>query len=82
MLIRCTVSEANPGPLARCFSNLTGPLTSKITDSGFAVLDGELIERPGYRQAQNAGRSLTETSFGSLNSKARRLVRGVLERIV
>jgi chromosome partitioning protein len=53
-----------------------------ITDSGFAVLDGELIERPGYRQAQNAGRSLTETSFGSLNSKARRLVRGVLERIV
>ena len=54
---------------------------SAITNAGFEILDGELIERPGYRQAQNLGRSLTETAFPSLNGKARRLARAILDRV-
>jgi len=52
-----------------------------IRNAGFETLDGELIERPGYRQAQNAGRSPTETAFPSLNDKARRLARSILDRL-
>jgi chromosome partitioning protein len=52
-----------------------------ISNAGFETLDGELIERPGYRQAQNIGRSPTETAFASLNGKARRLARSVLDRL-
>jgi chromosome partitioning protein len=52
-----------------------------IAHAGFETLDGELIERPGYRQAQNIGRSLTETTFPSLNAKARQLARNVLDRL-
>ena len=52
-----------------------------IRNAGFETLDGELIERPGYRQAQNVGRSPTETAFPSLNDKARRLARGILDRL-
>ena len=52
-----------------------------IAAAGFETLDGELIERPGYRQAQNLGRSLTETAFPSLNGKARRLARNILDRL-
>jgi chromosome partitioning protein len=52
-----------------------------IANAGFETLDGELIERPGYRQAQNLGRSLTETNFPSLNNKARQLARSVLDRL-
>jgi hypothetical protein len=40
-----------------------------------------LTERPGYRQAQNLGRSPTETGFPSLNEKARRLARAILDRL-
>ena len=49
--------------------------------AGFTTLDGELIERPGYRQAQNFGRSASETAFPSLNAKARKLARAVLDRL-
>lgn len=52
-----------------------------IGNAGFETLDGELIERPGYRQAQNLGRSLTETAFPSLNGKARRLAHDILDRL-
>ena len=52
-----------------------------IGDAGFETLDGELIERPGYRQAQNLGRSPTETAYASLNDKARRLAQSVLDRL-
>lgn len=52
-----------------------------ISRAGFETLDGELIERPGYRQAQNLGRSPTETAFPSLNQKARRLARSILDRL-
>ena len=52
-----------------------------IGNAGFETLEGELIERPGYRQAQNFGRSPTETAFPSLNGKARQLAQGVLDRL-
>jgi chromosome partitioning protein len=52
-----------------------------IGNAGFETLHGELIERPGYRQAQNHGRSPTETAFPSLNSKARTLARSILDRL-
>jgi chromosome partitioning protein len=52
-----------------------------IGAAGFETLDGELIERPGYRQAQNIGRSASETAFRSLNAKARKLARAILNRL-
>lgn len=52
-----------------------------IGKAGFETLDGELVERPAYRQAQNLGRSPTETAFPSLNSRARRLARSILDRL-
>ncbi|MBV9828056.1 MAG: ParA family protein [Alphaproteobacteria bacterium] len=59
----------------------TAETRAAIANAGFETLDGELIERPGYRQAQNLGRSLTETNFPSLNDKARQLARSVLDRL-
>ena len=52
-----------------------------IGRAGFEALDGELTERPGYRQAQNFGRSATETGFPSLNDKAHRLAHAILDRL-
>jgi chromosome partitioning protein len=52
-----------------------------IAAAGFTTLEGELIERPGYRQAQNLGRSVSETAFRSLNIRARKLARAILDRL-
>jgi chromosome partitioning protein len=52
-----------------------------IDTAGFEALPGELTERPAYRQAQNYGRSAGETAFPSLNVKARRLARSILDRL-
>ncbi len=52
-----------------------------IGAAGFTTLDGELIERPGYRQAQNFGRSASETNYPSLNDRARRLAQAILDRL-
>ena len=59
----------------------TAEARATIQTAGFEIFDGELIERTGYRQAQNLGRSLTETSFPTLNGMARRLARGILDRL-
>lgn len=52
-----------------------------IDAAGFTTLDGELIERPGYRAAQNVGRSPSETAFRSLNAKAKTLAKAILDRL-
>ncbi|HVH80824.1 MAG TPA: ParA family protein, partial [Stellaceae bacterium] len=52
-----------------------------IGNAGFTTLDGELIERPGYRQAQNVGRSASETGFSSLNTRAKKLAKAILDRL-
>ena len=54
---------------------------AQIEGAGFTALDGELIERPGYRAAQNVGRSASETAFRSLNAKAKKLARAILEKL-
>jgi chromosome partitioning protein len=59
----------------------TAEARAAIQRAGFEALDGELIERAGYRQAQNIGRSPTETAFPTLNSMARRLARSILDRL-
>jgi chromosome partitioning protein len=59
----------------------TAEARAAIEGAGFETLEGEMIERPGYRQAQNLGRSPTETAFTSLNDKARRLAHNILERL-
>jgi chromosome partitioning protein len=62
-------------------ANEVAEARAAIGFAGFETLEGELIERPGYRQAQNLGRSPSETPFPSLNDKARRLARGILDRL-
>ena len=54
---------------------------AQIETAGFATLEGELIERPGYRAAQNAGRSASETAYPSLNERAKKLARAILEKL-
>jgi chromosome partitioning protein len=54
---------------------------SVIGMAGFTTLDGELIERPGYRAAQNVGRSASETAFASLNLRARKLACAILDQL-
>ncbi|MCB1810536.1 MAG: ParA family protein [Candidatus Competibacteraceae bacterium] len=51
------------------------------TEAGYVVLDGYLPERPGYRQAQNGGYSITETRFAGLNKKADLLVQSLIDRV-
>jgi chromosome partitioning protein len=52
-----------------------------IAEAGYAVLDGYLPERPAYRKAQNAGRSITETSFRNLNNRADALIQALIDRV-
>jgi chromosome partitioning protein len=79
------LSHGAEGPLFALCRVLTpaeaAEARATIGAAGFAILDGELIERPGYRQAQNFGRSLSETSFPSLNARAKQLARAILDRL-
>ena len=79
------MSHEAEGPLFALCRVLTAAEAAEaratIGAAGFTILDGELIERPGYRQAQNFGRSLSETAFPSLNSKAKKLARAILDRL-
>jgi chromosome partitioning protein len=52
-----------------------------IEQAGYAVLNGSLLEYPAYRKAQNAGRSVTETSFRQLNAKADVLIQALIDRV-
>jgi chromosome partitioning protein len=79
------MSHEAEGPLFALCRVLTAAEAAEaratIGVAGFSTLDGELIERPGYRQAQNFGRSASETAFSSLNEKARKLARAILDRL-
>ena len=44
-------------------------------------LPGSLPERAGYRMAQNAGYSITETRFSPLNERADALIQALIDRI-
>jgi chromosome partitioning protein len=52
-----------------------------IAEAGYAVLDGCLLERPAYRKAQNAGHSITETSYAGLNAKADALIQALIDKV-
>jgi chromosome partitioning protein len=54
---------------------------SYIAEAGYSVLDGSLPERPAYRKAMNTGRSVTETSFRSLNAAADGFIQALIDRI-
>ncbi len=53
-----------------------------ITEAGFKVLDGCVLEKPGYRQAQNDGYALTETKWKSLNEKANIVLESILKNLL
>jgi len=52
-----------------------------LSQTGYGVLSGCLYEKPAYRQAQNLGLSITETSYQSLNKKADELIQSIVESI-
>ncbi len=52
-----------------------------IAEAGYAVLKGALLERPAYRQAQNTGHAVTETSYRKLNVRADKLIQALINII-
>ncbi len=52
-----------------------------LAESGYAVLAGSLPSKASYRDAQNNGRSITETNFASLNARADALLQNLIDRI-
>lgn len=50
-----------------------------LTEAGYAVLAGCLVERPAYRKAQNAGYSVTETRYAALNVRADALIQSLID---
>jgi chromosome partitioning protein len=53
-----------------------------LQSAGYAVLPGSIPERQMYRQAQNRGAAITETSVRSLNERATALMDGLVTEIM
>lgn len=51
-----------------------------LTEAGYSVLAGCLLERPAYRQAQNAGNAITETRFSTLRVQADELIQSLIDK--
>lgn len=49
-----------------------------IRDAGYRVLAGSIPEKIAYRRASDAGRSLAETRFTSVNERSDELVQSVV----
>lgn len=54
---------------------------SYIKEAGYGALSGCLVERPAYRQAQNAGFSVTETRYAALNARADALIQSLIDKV-
>ena len=54
---------------------------SYIDQAGYSTLEGSLPERPSYRQASNAGLSITETRYPHLNQRADKLMQSMVDRL-
>lgn len=52
-----------------------------IAAAGYTVLKGCLPERLSYRLAHNAGLSITETAYPSMNQKADELLQNIIDKI-
>lgn len=50
-----------------------------INRAGYALLKGFIPERTSYRRASDAGHSITETNFPSLNKKAEELAQSIID---
>lgn len=50
-----------------------------LKQAGYTVLEGEVPVSTGYGSASDAGKSLTETSFRTLNERASRLAQSVID---
>jgi chromosome partitioning protein len=54
---------------------------SYIQQAGYMALSGCIQERAAYRQASNAGLSITETRYPQLNKRADVLIQAMVDRI-
>jgi chromosome partitioning protein len=52
-----------------------------LEEAGYTVLAGSLRDRPAYRQAQNEGKSITETRFHNLNERADTLIQSLIDGV-
>ena len=52
-----------------------------LTEAGYEVLVGYLPVKTSYRDAHDHGRSITETRYDALNSKADALIQSIIDRI-
>jgi chromosome partitioning protein len=52
-----------------------------LMEAGYAVLKGYLPSKTSYRDAQNHGRSVTETRHGGLNAKADDLIQSLINLV-
>lgn len=52
-----------------------------LASTGFTVLKGALWEQPAYRQAMNAGRAASESSFKGLNDEISDVLNALISRI-
>jgi len=52
-----------------------------LAQTGYAVLDGCIPEKPAYRQTQNVGLSILETRYSTLNDKADVLLQSLVKRL-
>ena len=51
-----------------------------ILEAGFDVLPGALAEKVAYRVALNSGRTMTETTYKTLNTKAASMLQAIINR--
>lgn len=75
-----------PGRLAFALNHvLTDPeeVAARVylEEAGYAVLAGSVPSRAAYRDAQNHGRSITETRFGGLNERADTVIQALIDRV-
>jgi chromosome partitioning protein len=52
-----------------------------VSDAGYKVLSGSIPEKIAYRRATDAGCSLTETRFPSLNERADKLAQSITDLV-
>lgn len=52
-----------------------------IKEAGYEIAEGELLERSGYRQAYQQGRSPTEAPFKTLRERAAIVARSIAKKI-
>ena len=52
-----------------------------LKEAGYEILDGCIFEQTAYRQAQNAGFSVTETRYKGLNARADELIQSLINKI-